>query len=253
MTKILIGTPCYGGMITEGYMISIINLMSRLREMDIPVAIKTIGNESLITRARNSIVAEFLVHPEKFTHLLFIDADIEFDPNSVVRLLQCKNSGIIAATYPQKNLNWNKIHDTINKGFGDMFKNKNVEEFCLNYSVGEKIGKNKGGNQFQRVKEVPTGFMLLKREILEKMVKKYPELEYTPVTVGYNLERAWDFFRCIIDTGDDGVKRYLSEDYGFCKLWRDIGGEIWVDSKSKLNHIGTYKFRGNFQNSTDFS
>ena len=65
MTKILIGTPCYGGMITEGYMISIINLMSRLREMDIPVAIKTIGNESLITRARNSIVAEFLVHPEE--------------------------------------------------------------------------------------------------------------------------------------------------------------------------------------------
>ena len=247
MAKILIGTPCYGGMVTEGYMISIINLMSRLREMNITCAIKTIGNESLITRARNSIVAEFLHHPEKFTHLLFIDADIEFEPNNITRLINCKNSGIIAGIYPQKNIDWSKLKQTIDGGYGDMLKNKDLENFCLKYSVSEELNFKNG---FIRMKEAPTGCMLIKREILEKMVTKYPELEYTPVTGGYNftVPKAWDFFKCMIENDEaTGIKRYLSEDYGFCKLWRDIGGEIWVDSKSKLNHIGTYKFKGNFQ------
>jgi len=224
--KVFIATPCYGGMLTDLYFHSVLLLGNELSRNNVYYGVYTIRNESLVTRARNSLVAMFL--ESNYTDILFIDADIQFDSQSVLRMLSM-NKHVIGGAYTAKQI---PPRFTLNFCFdGDMADRKLVVD-----------------NGAIEVEEIGSGFLLIKRETLEKMMDAYPELKYNNDISSYskNLD---PFFYSFFDTMlDQATHRYLSEDYTFCRRWRDIGGKIWLDPKTILNHIGTYTFTGNVNN-----
>ncbi len=107
-TKVFIGTPCYGGMITADYFKSCLRLVNEAPKHNIQLQFGTIGNESLITRARNTLVQLFMDDPGNYTHLLFIDADIGFSEKSVFRMLDLDEE-VVAGIYPRKAIDWRKV------------------------------------------------------------------------------------------------------------------------------------------------
>jgi hypothetical protein len=248
--NVMIATPCYGGNLTTGYFESILHLQQKLIELKIKHKIITITNESLIPRARNSLVARFLGNQE-YTHLFFIDADIVFSPETFIRCLLFNQDTVSGAAYPKKSIDYQKVIDTYKE------TNASVQE-CVSKSMGyafnlfPNINRYPIRNGFMKVKYLATGFLCVHRSVIMKMIEKYPEQKYKNDIPFYELETSpdnfWLFFDCMVDPD---TKRYLSEDYAFCKKWEDIGGEIWMDIISPLTHIGTYHFSGNVGYSLD--
>ncbi|GHF22371.1 hypothetical protein GCM10017044_15670 [Kordiimonas sediminis] len=240
--KLLIATPCYGGMATTEYLES----MLRLAKMDVAFDLMLIANESLIPRARNSCVAAFLGN-ESYTHLLFIDADIGFMPHELGRLLSL-DKPVVAGVYPKKKRNWEKgakmgynTADELQYGTLDYVLNVCEEGETLD---GETFdGAVTDG--FMRVAYAGTGFMLIQRQVFTKLMDRFPEDQFLDEGEGYDREsmksRFWNFFAPMIHPQS---KRYLSEDFGFCYKWRVCGGEIWVNCMSELTHVGRSVYHG---------
>jgi hypothetical protein len=246
--KILIATPCFNNQLYTGYFHSIIKTIEYLNKMNIQFNIATTGNESLVTRARNYFVSIFLANPE-YTHLLFIDADIVFNPMSIVRMVLAEKD-IIAGVYPKKGIQWNKIYEIIKNN--NKLEEELIQEITNDYAVNLKKHNNdnyelKLENGFLRVSYTATGFMMIRRNVFIKMMEKYPECKYTNDVLGYNngnnVNYFYSFFDCFIDKESN---RYLSEDYAFCKRWIDLNGEIWIDLLCNLNHFGSFEFKGNY-------
>jgi hypothetical protein len=237
---ICIATPCYGGQVFQNYFLSCMNFFRVAQARgDIEVSFVVRGGDSLITRARNSITAEFLSNPS-FTHLLWIDADIGFRPEAIYRLLY-SNHPIAAGVYPLKAFSWPEEIPAMSK-----------EDLMYKY-IGypfNPIGNTfRVENDFVEVKDAPTGLMMIKREVLEQMIKAYPNLKYNPDNqVGLESIAGTinDYYYNFFDTFIDDTGRYLSEDYAFCRLWQQIGGKVYVDSKSKLSHTGQFVYQGDF-------
>ena len=247
--KVFVATPMYGGMAHGLYVKSCLDLQTTLSKYGIEVKFSFLFNESLITRARNYLVDEFL--RSGFTHLLFIDSDIHYNPQDILAMLALDRD-VIGGPYPKKSINWGNIaqaartHPDINP--------KDLENL-----VGEYVfNVVKGTQQFQvteplEVMEIGTGYMLIKREVFDKMEKAYPQVRYKPDHVGQaNFDGSryiHAFFDTVIDTENSitggGSERYLSEDYMFCQMWRKIGGKVYLCPWMKTQHIGTYAFTGN--------
>ena len=218
--NIFFATPCYGGMLTDQYFLSMFRLSQAFMQHGINFRITTLRNESLVTRARNILTAMFL--ESDCTHLMFIDADIEFDVESVLRAL-AYDKPIMAAAYPKKAL---PVQYAINFKFVD--------------SENRQIRVENGAVE---VLDASTGFFLIKRSTVEKMIQAYPELHYRNDS---NIDEKFNkYCYALFDTWlDPDDNRYLSEDYTFCRRWQKIGGEIWLDPNTKLNHVGSYTFEG---------
>ena len=247
--KVFVATPMYGGMAHGLYIKSCLDLQTTLAKYGVEVKFSFLFNESLITRARNYLVDEFL--RSGFTHLLFIDSDIHYNPQDVLAMLAL-DKDVIGGPYPKKSINWGNVahaartHPDINP--------KELENL-----VGEYVfNVVKGTQQFQvtdplEVMEIGTGYMLIKREVFDKMEKAYPQVRYKPDHVGQaNFDGSryiHAFFDTVIDTENSitggGSERYLSEDYMFCQMWRKIGGQVYLCPWMKTQHIGTYAFTGN--------
>jgi len=246
--NLLVATPCYGGQMYRGYAQSILNLQRVCDSNGIRVDVLTIGNESLITRARNFYVSLMLAKKE-YTHMLFVDSDISFNPLNVIRMLS-SNKDVVAGCYPKKGINWEKIGSLIKDNVIDKAF---IEPASYDYAVNI-ITENDHGNQripiqngFMKVAYAATGFMLIKREVLEKMAREFSNLKYVNDVGGYDSHGNKDYFYALFDCIIDPVsRRYLSEDYAFCKRWISLGGEIWVDLSCNLTHTGTYDFKGAF-------
>lgn len=247
--KLFIATPMYGGMSHGMYVKSCLDLQTMLIQYGVEVKFSFLFNESLITRARNYLVDEFL--RSNCTHLLFIDSDIHFNPQDVVALLAL-DKDVIGGPYPKKSINWNNVaHAARTK--------PDLPASELEGLVGDYVfNVVKGTKQFSvteplEVLEIGTGFMMVKREVFSKMEKQYPQLRYRPDHIGQaNFDGSryiHAYFDTIIDTKDSatggGSDRYLSEDYMFCQLWRKMGGQIFLCPWMKTQHIGTYAFTGN--------
>lgn len=237
---IVIATPCYGGQVFQNYFLSVISLIYAVeRRKDIDLSFIVRGGDSLITRSRNSIVAEFLSQP-KYTHLLWIDADIGFSPEAVYRLLGSGHE-IAAGVYPLKAFT-----------FPDDIPAQKKDELLLRYTTYpfNPIGPTfKVENGFVEVKDAPTGLMMIQRSVFDKMVTAYPELKYKPDRqVGLEKLAATidDCYYNFFDTFVDEAGRYLSEDYAFCRLWQKIGGKVYCDAESKLTHQGSHQYQGDF-------
>ena len=247
--SLFVATPMYGGMAHGMYMKSCLDLQNIMSKYGVEVKFSFLFNESLITRARNYLVDEFL--RSECTHMLFIDSDIHYNPQDVIALLAL-NKEVIGGPYPKKSINWNNVALAARN-------NPDMPPHELEGLVGEYVfNVVKGTSQFSvteplEVLEIGTGFMLIKREVFGKMSEAYPLIRYKPDHVG---QKNFDgtryihaYFDTVIDSIDSitggGSERYLSEDYMFCQMWRKIGGQIFLCPWMKTQHIGSYAFTGN--------
>ncbi len=235
--NLVIATPCFGGQISVLYAASLFKLQKLVRSYgDINLKILFKDGDALITRARASLIAQFLDDPSS-THLLFIDADIGFEPEQVLRLIEC-GAEMCAAVYPIKRIDWDKVKTTIEAA------RPNPAAAALQY-VFEVDDPNAVIEQagFVKVRYAGTGFLLIRRRAIEKMCGHYPQLQYKrdhSIDAASASDHRFALFECMI--AEDGT--YLSEDFAFCKRWTAMGGEIWADLNSKLDHVGPMAFCG---------
>jgi hypothetical protein len=240
---ILVATPCFGGMVSQNYMLSVIRLMSYAKSAEFDVSLTVLGSDALISRARSTLVATFLGNPAA-THLLFIDADISFEPQQVERMLRF-DKDFTGAIYPLKSMDWDQVPQRC------VERGENLRQAALSY-VGTFMpeAERKQVGDFVTGLYAGGGFQLIRRGVLERMIAAYPETRFSrvhdlPISGSrrdvVRSSNLFALFDCIIDL-ESGA--YLSEDYSFCLRWRRIGGEIWIDAASKLNHCGPYEFVG---------
>ena len=211
-TRVHICMPCYGGMLTESTFMSYIKWSNAARQLGIDWTMETMTNESLISRARNTLTAKFL-HNKDSTHLMFIDADIGWEPWHLMVLLD-RQVDVIGGLYPMKSL---------------------PVKWCVNGFDGAE----EGPNGLQEVTKTGTGFLLIKRDVFEKM-DAHPAVKPFINDIGLPTELN-PHMKTYFDTAVR-ENRYYSEDWTFCENWRDIGGKVWVDKRVLLKHTGTYVF-----------
>jgi len=237
---VFIATPCFGGLVSQHYMQSVISLIQFASKANFDAALALLGHDSLITRSRNTLVSQFLNTPGA-THLLFIDADISFEAAQVYEMLRFDQE-FVAGIYPLKVIDWSN----------PALKRAATGREAFQTAPLLYVGSLCDGNESERDGRFATaiysggGFMLLKRQVIERMIAAYPECRYSSVHAYSNAKTAESYalFECMIDK-DTGA--YVSEDFGFCQKWRDIGGKIWLDTEGKLTHIGSYNFQGDPQ------
>ena len=242
-------TPCYGGQVTEPFFRSWSKAHMTYTKYQIPYSVTTSANESLVSRARCHMVAYMMSNPSA-THLMFIDADINFDCLDILHMLQ-HDKDIIVGAYPKKDLAYDKMLYAAKKD--DM----TIDEFpshgsnyALNYDfIYDENNRPRIQTQdgLIKLKDAATGFMLIKREVFERMIQHYPELYFhNDLNLDPEHEKWTYLFFDVMH--EQETKRYLSEDYAFCRRWQAMGGEVWLDPLVKLDHIGHFTFNGNISN-----
>lgn len=241
---LILATPAFGGQVTGPYLSSVLKLQLACRKRGLRFNVLVHHGDALVQRARQDLVARFLQQGDA-THLLFVDADIGFDPEQVFRLLDF-GVDMAAAVYPLKWMNPEGLKALAREG------RDRPDAAALSYVYEpEEAGKQEIRDGFLRVRFAGTGFLMIRREALLSMMERYPELRYKGTftaedPLAGNPHR-YALFNCMIDpkTGE-----FLSEDYSFCQRWREMGGEIWADQKSRLTHTGSVTVSGDF--STQF-
>jgi len=227
MINLMIGTPMYGGQCSAHYTYSNLNLARIAKDYGVNLNYQFTTSESLITRARSNIADIFM--RSDCSHLMFIDADIGFQPQDVFKLLE-HNLDLVCGGYPAKLFDWNSIHQAALNGVPPQDLKKYASPFIYNrIDMSPQIG------DLIEVKESGTGFMMIKREVFEKLSSVVAT--YTSNQFDNSGKLNKEYFSTMID---DGI--LISEDYFFCRKWRSIGGKIYVDKTIKLNHIGTHVF-----------
>jgi len=196
-----IGIPCYGGMVSEPTMTSFLRFILMAQQVGLNWSLDTMVNESLVTRARNNLMAKMMTN-EQATHFMFIDADIRFQPESIFQMMAC-DKDVIGGLYPKKALPVN---------------------YVINLQSQTKIQ----GDIFT-VDTMGTGFLMFKREVYSKLIQTHPETKYVDdVGLGKQYE---PMMYAIFDVAIDHKGHYLSEDWQFCRRWSALGGEIWAHGK----------------------
>lgn len=246
--KIFVATPMYGGQCHGLYTKACLDLSGMASKIGVEMKFFYLFNESLITRARNYLADEFL--RSDYTHLMFIDSDIHFNPNDVFALAAIADPNsdrdIVCGPYPKKCIAWERIVAAVKAGMADenpAFLEQLVGDFVFNpvgdknqIAIGEPVEVLEGG----------TGFMMIQRRAFEKWDEKYPEFLYTP---DHNRSEHFDGGRrimCYFDTVIEKVhNRYLSEDYMFCQWSRNIDLKIFMCPWMQIGHQGAYNFNGN--------
>jgi len=234
---VMVATPMYGGNGNTMYMSSMLQLQDACHQHGIVFQHCFMMNESLIDRARNGLVHEFLTKSNA-EFMLFIDADIQFRPEDVLMMMS-QDKDIICSPYPKKHINWPVITSAVQLGFTEpAYLEKLVGEYVFS-TLDDKTKME----EIVRVSEAGTGMMLIKRSVFKKMEGAFPENAYVSdhsrdVLSGVE-KKMFAYFRTGIFDG-----RYLSEDYYFCHKWREIGGDIWLFPWAITTHYGTYGFQG---------
>lgn len=240
--SLMVATPMYGGQCMGSYAKACIDLNTVCMKYGVNVQFMYLFNESLITRARNYLVDEFM--RSSATHLMFIDSDIDFNPMDVLALLALDKQ-IVGAAYPKKSIAWERIYDAMRLGLVES-NPQQLELFSGDYVFNVAPGTERISMvEPVEVLEIGTGFMMVRRDTFEQFAEAYPDLSYRP---DHNRTKAFDgsreihmYFQALIDPDS---KRYLSEDYMFCQWARKIGIPIHLCPWMKLKHSGTYIFGG---------
>lgn len=236
----------FGGSANYMYMISLINLLTKLGQNGIHSMFEIAANESLITKARNILVEGFL--RSDATHMLFLDADLGFDPDDIVKMIQA-NKDLIGGQYAKKKINWDVVKRVV-QGV------PNIPPHAINAVIAESTFRPIGDQMSFRLDEpvevesIATGMMLIRREVFTKMAAELPEIEIisggsetmdpktmTRVTDPHRTAHAY------FDVSIDPVtKAYTSEDFTFCKRWRKLGGQVFLAPWTRTVHVGTYEY-----------
>jgi hypothetical protein len=239
MTKLFISTPMYGGQCFGFYTQSLLQLNNKLRDANIESMMSFMFNESLITRARNALAHQFL--KTDCTHLFFIDADIRFNAADVIPMLEA-DKDIICGIYPKKEINWDSVKRAMDAGVPNDQLKWHTGSFVVNL-VGYAGEVTVPVNEPVEIWNGGTGFMIIKREVFEKLADKVPSYtnDVTDLAGNIKADEIKEFFATSIEPG---TNRLLSEDYHFCRIWREAGGQVWAAPWAHLSHIGSYVFEG---------
>ena len=222
--KLFIATPAFGHQVTTNYANSLLKFVSTAHpRLAVSSAIHMQSGMALVTQARNNCVSYFL--NSECTHFLFIDADIGFEPEAIYRLIE-KDVPLCLTPYPVK-------------GYGKDYQ----LQFIVHFPDKDNVRIQKDG--FTEITAGPTGFMMIKREVFEKLAEKYPERKTVNKQLVGNkvetMEKGWYTF---FETAQDPENGYLGEDISFCRLWTNIGGKIYADTQTPLTHFGSHAFHG---------
>ena len=226
--KVFIPLICYNHTCNTEWMMSILKLLNSAKETGLNMSFYPIFFERLVSRARNAAVAHFL-EDEENTHLLFIDSDIIFEPEDVYRLIQAEKD-VIAGMYPKKYIVWDRLK-----------KDPNAER--VDFPIGGEIKVTE--DDFIESSYLPTGFLMIKREAILKLIVEHPELKYKNDIDGYmgGEDNFYNLFNAGIRNGI-----YESEDWGFCSLWKESGGQVLIHPDINLKHVGWHEYSGNLVN-----
>ena len=247
-------TPCYGGMCHLNYVSCLMDTLNVLRKYNVLYTVEFCKNDSLVSRARNNLIAKAMTNA-RTTHILFIDSDITWNPNDILKLM-VNDKQLSGGVYPLKKYNWDKllekptsVQDIINRKNASIIKNAITDEQMLQhnllkYNVNFLDPVLNIENNLAKVRHIATGFMMIKRSTIEQMAKAYPSTKYTD-DVGFLMpnENKWAYalFDCGVE--DD---HYYSEDWLFCHRWSKMGGNIYLDVSINLKHSGMEDYNGSF-------
>jgi hypothetical protein len=241
--KIMVCTPCHSE-VSMHYTQAVLKFQLECMKKNIMVSFSLLKS-SLVTQGRNLCVAEFLNHKDNYDYLLFIDSDISFKPETIFKMIDA-DKDIIACPYPMKMFEtdkmWKKIKET------DMVKSEK-DLLSSGYMYPIKIGKNEliVDKGVMEVTHAPTGCMLIKRNVIDKLIAKHPELEiYQPTVINGKETKKENFYNLFDTLHDLETKRYFGEDFGFCQRWTDIGGKVYVYIMDHISHIGDHEYCGRF-------
>jgi len=238
--NIFVAVPMYGGMCTGYFTQSMLTLGPVLNQNGYDMAFSAMFNESLIQRGRNALAHGFMQRPE-CTHLMFIDADIKFNPQDIIKMIEA-DKDIICGIYPKKEINWEEVEKAVKEGVPtDRLKTRtasvvvNLKDYAgsVTVPVSEPVEIFNGG----------TGFMLIKRntfEVMKSVVNSYNN-DVLFLDGGISNDRITEYFACAIEPG---TERLLSEDYFFCWKAREAGLKVWAAPWAQLGHFGSYLFEG---------
>ena len=255
--SVVILTPCYGSLCYVSYVSSLLNTMNLFSTIGIKLRVEFCRNDSLVSRARNNLIAKAMFDKE-VTHMLFIDADITWNPIDIIKLILAEKN-IVGGVYPIKSYEWDKLVNPDNV-LQDWIAKKNnsqlkasvadqdfIQHKMVRYNLNYISNTLEIASNLTKVRHLATGFMMIRRDTIEKMARAFPSTKYTD-DVGYlhgeENEYAYALFDCGVEEG-----HYCSEDWMFCSRWAKMGGETWVDVTINLNHCGVEDFKGSFLSS----
>lgn len=251
-------TPCFASLCYVNYVHSLMRTIELFRKLGIVLKVEFCKNDSLVSRARNNLIARAM-SDKTATHFMFIDNDITWEPNDILKLLLSEKE-LVGGIYPLKHYNWDKlindpqnpynsnvVQSMIQKKNNSQLKNmisdgimiqSNLLKYNINYIDSVlQIDKN-----MARVKHLATGFMMIRRPMLEKMMKAFPSTKYVD-DVNFLRPHENEFAYALFDCGvEDG--HYFSEDWLFCSRWTKLKGEIYVDVSINLCHTGIEDYKG---------
>jgi hypothetical protein len=247
-------TPCFASLCYVNYVTCLMNTISMMRQYNIDLKVEFCRNDSLVSRARNNLVARAMSDP-KMTHIMFIDNDISWDPLDILKLM-ISDKPIIGGIYPLKNYNWKKLTSDPNS-VGKIIERKNNSQFAsviddesmiqyklLHYNVNYLSATLNIEKNLTKVKHIATGFMMIKRNVIQKMSIAFPSTKYID-DVQFLKPEENDFAYALFDCGvEEG--HYFSEDWLFCHRWSKMGGFIWVDISINLTHTGIEDYKGSY-------
>jgi len=253
-------TPCFGSICYVNYVHCLMTTIQVFKKYGIELIVEFCRNDSLVSRARNNLVAKAMSNP-KMTHIMFIDNDITWDPTDILKLI-ISEKNLIGGVYPLKRYNWedllkdkqnitdpspNVIQKWIqrknNSQFKDVISDENAIQFnMVNYNINYMDTVLNIEKNIAKVKHLATGFMMIRRNVIEKMSKAFPSTKYVDDVHFLKPEEnefAYALFDCGVEEG-----HYFSEDWLFCHRWSKMGGTIWIDVTVSLTHTGIEDYRG---------
>jgi hypothetical protein len=221
--RLFIATPCYGALTHAAYTVSLLATKDALREAGVEHTIRLLPGDSLVPRARGVLTAKFMA--SDCTHMLFIDGDLYWKPESVLRLLAATSLPdvpVACGVYPRKEI---------------------PARFPVNFAIDEdRMLTWHDETRYVEIKDAPTGFLMIRRDAIQALIDAHPERKCSFREDAPADEERWEYD--LYPTPIDTDKRYLSEDFGFSRLWQGIGGRIWADTKIHLAHYGQHRFEG---------
>ena len=232
---LVIGTPMYGGMCTSEYTQSLLNLSESANKSDVKLTTIFLGNESLIQRGRNTIAHHFMNLPDA-THLLFIDADIKFRVEDIVKMIAADKS-LIVGPVALKGYNWEEIRQAAVNGEDDIGRTGGV--FNINKLPGiDMVDEN---TPFE-IEHGGNAFMMIRRDVFETLKPHTPIYTNGGRSLPDGVE-IYDYFRVEINKDTNHL---LSEDYFLCHSYRQLGGKVWCAPWVETGHFGSHLFNGKY-------
>jgi hypothetical protein len=256
--KLYILTPCFASLCYVNFVDCMLKTVDLFKQLNFPLVIEFCKNDSLVSRARNNLIAKAMTDTDA-THFLFIDNDITWNPFDILKLIIAEKP-IIGGAYPLKNYNWEKMVNSDGKFdpsqmklwvdkknehqvLNNIIDDKSVIQFnLLRYNINYLSNSLEISGNLAKVRHLATGFMMIQRHVLEKMMKAFPSTKYVD-DVNFLQEHENKYAYALFDCGvEDG--HYFSEDWLFCKRWSKMGGDIWLDVSINLIHTGIEDYRG---------